>query len=68
MYRREGVLPIVQYKSFDADDVITSKRTAVGHSYIIDSYNSQIATTYRSLDVTDQSEQGQFVVELQLQF
>ena len=62
------LMPIVHYQIFDADDGITTKRTDVGLNYIIDSYNAQIATTYRSLDVTDQSEQGQFVVELQLQF
>jgi len=62
------LMPIVHYQSFDADNGITTKRTDFGVNYIIDGYNAQIATTYRTLDVTGKSDQGQFVVEMQLQF
>jgi len=62
------IMPIVHFQSFDADDGITTERLDFGVNYIIDGYNAQIATTYRTLEVTDESNQGQFVVELQLQF
>ncbi|NQX89920.1 MAG: porin, partial [Halioglobus sp.] len=62
------VMPIVHYQKFNADNDITTKRLDFGVNYIIDGYNAQVATTYRTLDVTDKSDQWQFVVELQLQF
>ena len=62
------IMPIVHFQSFDADDGITTERWDFGVNYIIDSYNAQIATTYRNLEVTDESNQGQFIVQLQLQF